>query len=64
MPFGMPQLNRCNGGGREMISNHRHPKTTKDKLNSDSQKEAFYPYAFTIVNYVFIDTNQMAKNMH
>lgn len=47
-----------------MISNHRHPKTTKDKLNSDSQKEAFYPYAFTIVNYVFIDTNQMAKNMH
>lgn len=40
-----------------MTSNHRHPKTTKDKLNSDSQKEAFYSYAFTIVNYVFIDTN-------
>lgn len=60
----MPQLNRCNGGGRETTSNREQPKTTKDKLNSDSQKEAFYPYAFTIVNYVFIDTNQTAKNMY
>lgn len=47
-----------------MTSNHRHPKTTKDELNSDSQKEAFYSYAFTIVNYVFTDTNQVDKNMH